>query len=281
MGKNLFEHTMVEMTWPEIDQLAKEDALVLLPLGVIEEHGYHLPLGTDIYLAISQARDIADELKKEQVPCVIAPPYYWGTMQVVTKNFPGSFTAKPGHIAAIITDILESLERSGFKRVLAINAHGDPLHSKVIMNAFKEYNKIHDLRVRWLTFEDDVVDVYGLTGKEDYVLPVPIYPFEDLVSGLEHMKDEFDVHAGAFETACMREAFPEFTNMEIARQQKATMLQGEQIRQWQSGKEEYNHLTPEGHVGDPAASEFLTTKLEKANRVIAHGIMNFYKIHER
>lgn len=278
MGKNLFEHTMVEMTWQEIDKMAKEDALVILPLGVIEEHGYHLPLGTDIYLAVSQAWNIKDEMEKAGEPCIIAPPYYWGTMEVVTKNFPGSFTARPETIRLMLLDIWESLERSGFRRVLTTNAHGDRLHQRAIWDTLKEYNadSTHELNVRWLTFEDDA-SADGLNGKEDYILAVPPYDFEKMVHGLEHMTDQFDIHAGAFETACMREAFPELTDMDTAVKMKATMLQGEKIGQWGSGKPEYNYLTPEGHVGDPAASVHLQTEMEKANRHIAHDIIDFYK----
>lgn len=276
METDIFEKTMVKMKWPEIDNLVKENALVIFPIGVIEEHGFHLPLGTDIYLAISQSRDIADEMEKENEPCVIAPPYYWGTMEVVTKNFPGSFTVRPENIKAIMIDILESLERFGFKRVLATNAHGDGLHIRTILTTFMEYNKVHNMNVRWLGFEDDI-KMYGLTGKEDFILEVPSYPLADMVCGVEELKDDFDVHAGALETAFMREAFPELTDMEIAKKQKPTMLKGEQIKQWQSGKTEYNSLTPNGHVGDPAMSVNLQTEREKANRVIAHQIIEFYK----
>lgn len=280
MGKNLFENTMVEMTWQEIDKKAKENALVILPLGVIEEHGYHLPLGTDIYLAVSQAWYIKDEMEKDGEACIIAPPYYWGTMAVVTKNFPGSFTARPETIRMMILDILESLEHSGFQRVLTTNAHGDGLHQRTIWNALKEYNENseHHMNARWLIFEDEA-KMNGFTCEEDYILAVPPYDFEKMVHGLEHITDQFDVHAGAFETACMREAFPEFTDMDIALKMKATMLQGEQIKQWHSGKTEYNMLTPEGHVGDPAASAHLQTEMEKANRHIARDIMEFYKRH--
>ncbi len=75
---NILKKTMVEMTWPQIKALAQKDALVLLPLGVIEEHSRHLPLGTDIYIATKEAEQIAEELTRLGMPCVIAPPFYWG-----------------------------------------------------------------------------------------------------------------------------------------------------------------------------------------------------------
>ena len=67
MNQNIFENTMAEMTWPEIEALAAEGALVLLPVGVIEEHGEHLPLGTDTYLAYAKEMCIRDSSQTKQV----------------------------------------------------------------------------------------------------------------------------------------------------------------------------------------------------------------------
>ena len=48
---NIFKDTMSEMTYEQIEKLVEQEAIVLFPVGIIEEHGPHLPLGTDIYLA--------------------------------------------------------------------------------------------------------------------------------------------------------------------------------------------------------------------------------------
>jgi creatinine amidohydrolase len=47
MGSATFDETMVNMTWPEIEKAAEQAAMVLLPTGVIEEHGPHMGLGVD------------------------------------------------------------------------------------------------------------------------------------------------------------------------------------------------------------------------------------------
>ena len=52
---NIFKDTMSEMTYEQVENLVEQEAVVLLPIGIIEEHGPHLPLGTDIYLAYKQA----------------------------------------------------------------------------------------------------------------------------------------------------------------------------------------------------------------------------------
>jgi hypothetical protein len=50
MGYSIFDETMVDMAWPDIERAATHGAIVLLPAGIIEEHGPHLGLAVDIYI---------------------------------------------------------------------------------------------------------------------------------------------------------------------------------------------------------------------------------------
>lgn len=51
MGYSIFDETMVDMTWTDIEKVVQEGAIALLPTGVIEEHGPHMGLAVDIYIA--------------------------------------------------------------------------------------------------------------------------------------------------------------------------------------------------------------------------------------
>lgn len=275
MNQNIFENTMAEMTWPEIEALAAEGALVLLPVGVIEEHGEHLPLGTDTYLAYAKARDIVAGMQELGLPCVIAPSYCFGVVSTVTKNFPGSFTAKPEHVQSIITDILESIENAGFKNVLLTNVHGDGVHISTIIGALKKYNQTHSMNARWLAVGKEA-STYGLSGAEDFLLSLDNNNIADMMDGLETLVDPFDVHAGAIETAIMMEKFPELVRSTLMIEQKPTMLCGKQIEQWMSGKPEYEQLTPAGHVGDPSKSSQIESKTTAFYNGLARNIAAFY-----
>ena len=61
--------TMMDMTWEEVDRLVKENALVLMAVGIIEEHGPHLPISTDLDLAMAQAEDVRQELECNILEC--------------------------------------------------------------------------------------------------------------------------------------------------------------------------------------------------------------------
>lgn len=276
MSHNILSHTMLELTWCEVEEAAKKNAVVLLPVGVVEEHSRHLPLGTDIYVAAAQAQDIAAEMEANGFPCIIAPPFYWGICSNLTKLFPGTFTSKKETVGEEITNILESLERAGFKRAVLLNAHGDWNHIAAITEALNRYNPLHALQAKWLTFEDDV-ESEGLTGVEEFLLAVPPYPLEKMIQIDGEIKDQFDVHAGAFETTVVREKFPELVKEEAIDELKATMFGEEEIRKWQSAEKENKFILPDGHAGDPAASHFMKSDMATAGKVIAQGIMAYYQ----
>ena len=64
MGYSIFESTMVDMTFPEITSAAENDAVVLMPIAVVEAHGPHLCLGTDTYTAYYFSIEIKKRLEK-------------------------------------------------------------------------------------------------------------------------------------------------------------------------------------------------------------------------
>lgn len=276
MNSNIFEKTMVEMDWHTIEELAKQNALVLMPVGVIEEHGRHLPVGTDIYMAAAQAKYMAKEMEMQGFPYIIAPPYYWGICSVLTKHFPGSFTLKPDTLKAVMEENLECLEKAGFRRVVLINAHGDPLHRSVITEAIHAYNSTHELKAKWLTFSCDL-EQEGFKGDEEYLLILPEHILQYLGNIEGALSDLFDVHAGAFETANMHACYKELTNTDQAKKEKATMLQGEQIHKWLQGHKADRYLIPEGFVGSPADYYKINSTPEQYNREIAKEIIKYYQ----
>jgi creatinine amidohydrolase len=240
---------MADMTYVEIEDLIKQEAVVLLPVAVIEEHGPHLPLGTDTYLTYSIFRHIQDELSNLNVKSVIAPPFYWG-INVATSGFAGSFTVKVDTMKAVLKDTIECLHNWGFKNVYLLNFHGDFLHSKTIVETVKE---IYETNPEEKKVYDIIPEFFqktlGLDGSEPYIL---VQKDEDNNSDNNEIDPYLDIHAGGFETSCMLLDFKELVNEELARKLESSKTTFELLRKWQRGGADGREVTPLGYCGNPS-----------------------------
>jgi creatinine amidohydrolase len=116
-GNKLF---LADYTWEELDKIKdKKKIIFLLPIGAIEEHGYHLPLKTDIFLASQIAEKAA--LK---VPGVIVMPDISYGFSITVANYSGTITIAPDTLISLVCDIVESLYRNGFRKLVIYNGHG-------------------------------------------------------------------------------------------------------------------------------------------------------------
>jgi creatinine amidohydrolase len=244
-GYSIFTETMADMTWPEIERAAENNAIVLLPLGVIEEHGPHIDCGADIYLAYAYCRFVKQELERNGVQAIIAPPFYWG-VNYSTRNFPGSFDMKPETMKALLTEILANLKHWGFKRVCYVNCHGEGGHNQVIMESARESRENPGIEAFYLV--DDIhLHRYGLKGDEEYIAVIAYEP-----PGGEPVIKVPDFHAGAFETGDMIALFPGLVDAELAKMLKAPEVKEGDYQQW---GHDARKVTPLGYGGDPSACD--------------------------
>jgi creatinine amidohydrolase len=133
MSYPIFDETMVDLTWVELEKKAKENLPVILPISIIEEHGPHMDLAPDVYLVHKLAKEIKHRLKKKQVDSLIAPPMYWGVSKCA-ESFPGTFSVRPETMIAIMVDLVSCLHKWGFKKIFIVNGHGDYLNIQTIIN---------------------------------------------------------------------------------------------------------------------------------------------------
>jgi creatinine amidohydrolase len=126
--------------YPEIDQKIKQGAVVLLPIGQVEEHGPHLPVGTDTHIAEGVARRVA-ELLDGEIPILLMPAV-WSTYSVdAVGQWPGLIKVRTRVVIDLVHDIVASLLRMGFRKVLMLNAHGNnpPLLGTVLRELADEF----------------------------------------------------------------------------------------------------------------------------------------------
>ena len=109
-------HAMGEMTVKEIREYLKTNKTIIVPYGVVEQHGYHLPVSMDIHNAEVPAYVLA-----EKIGCIVAPPlnYCFSGGQL-----PGPINVRPTSFCAIMCDIVESLASQGFENILIYPGHG-------------------------------------------------------------------------------------------------------------------------------------------------------------
>ena len=181
MYTSIFEGTIVTDNWLDVQKAGKEKRPVLFPIGVIEEHGPHIPLGSDIYWSYAMCRMVKDKLKSMGKEAVIAPPYYWG-VNFCTGGFPGSFSLKPETMKQVLVELLENLKAYGFEEVYCFNYHGDATHIGAIVEAI-QFARAELFMNCKLVLEAMDLELHGWEETEEFLLVTnPPYPMECLQS---------------------------------------------------------------------------------------------------
>ena len=245
MGYSVFTGTMVDMPWPQVEAAARRGASVLLPVGIIEEHGPHLGLGVDTYAAYLVAVKAKEKLAGRGLETLVTPPQYWG-ISPATGIFGGTFSVRPETMKALVVDIVTSLTGWGFDRVFTVNWHADLLHVRTLYEAVVEARRTSGADARFIASDFDLRRL-RLTGEEDGVLVQQNAPGIGMGSG-----PYLDVHAGSMETAVMARFFPEGLDEGYIRGLEATKLTGEDLRDLGTSEELTRALIPDGYFGNPA-----------------------------
>jgi creatinine amidohydrolase len=184
---------MEEMSSREIGAaLAAGKRTVLIMAGSVEQHGPHLPTGTDAMLGYERGTRLALALGDALVAPVIRPGLSEHHM-----NFPGSFTLQPETFKALLLDYCHSLARHGFQNLVLIPTHGGNYSAMEEMLP-KIQSSLPDCRVVLMSREDSLGAHRSIQGR---------LQVDPLKAG---------VHAGEVETAMMIVHRPDLVTMELA-----------------------------------------------------------------
>ena len=115
-----------DLTRWEMEQVDRENTIVLIPLGALEQHGNQAPLGTDDIIAEAMSQEIKKALEaegEEDFPMLLFPVIPVG-LSTEHKNFCGSVTVRPDTYYHLLYDICVSLAHHGFKKLAFLVCHG-------------------------------------------------------------------------------------------------------------------------------------------------------------
>jgi creatinine amidohydrolase len=109
-----------EMKWPDIAGLDRSKTLVIGCIAAMEQHGLHLPLGTDTFIGREIVRRI-EEAMPERVLCL---PALWLGASSHHMDFPGTVSASTTTMRAVLHDVISSIHQHGFRKMVVLNSHG-------------------------------------------------------------------------------------------------------------------------------------------------------------
>jgi creatinine amidohydrolase len=118
-----------QLTMPEFSAGLAATRTVLIPFGATEEHGPHLPLGTDTF----QAADVC-RLLAQQRPIFVAPPIPYGVCRS-TGDHPGTLSLTTETLKALTIDLVKTCYRQGLRNVVILSGHAGGTHNATLLDA--------------------------------------------------------------------------------------------------------------------------------------------------
>lgn len=226
-----------KMTWQEVQSYLQSNDMVIIPIGSTEQHGPHLPLGTDFFQSIEICKKIS-----EKTGVIVAPVVLAG-YSVYHSGFPGTLSLKPETFEEVLFETAEILIKYGFRRIMFFNYHGG--------NNVSQQNVIHRIN-----HETEAIAVaIGLGG-----------PVQKSEGG-----EFFDWHAGKSETSNMLYLHPELVRKDKMEQPKITLPEKTK-KLFEIGKENSAFESVAGSLlGVPSE----TGKAGASHEISSNGIWSF------
>ena len=224
------------------DEIVSADPkLAILPIGSIEQHGPHLPVGTDWYIADALGKGVAELTGGFLLPAL--------PISTCRENMgkKGTVWMDPDHFYHMLTSILMSLKEQGFKKAVTLQCHGGIF---IMTPVIRQVNAINHPNF--------------MVANVDYAMFPPLYPVESPVPG------QVEIHAGDEETSLMLHIAPETVHMERAEAGWPTVP-----RPYLSYASIF-HATPNGVWGDPTGAT-----AEKGQQILEYRTKAIVKEIER
>lgn len=210
MRTALVSGLLEDMTWLDVRAAAERGLPVVLPVGATEQHGPHLPLGTDCAIPRAIALRAA-----RSYPLVLAPPVAFGArsrpLSGGGEGFPGTLSLRATTLLAVLEDVLAALVRSGFRKLCLQNWHFE--NAGYLWEAAQTTAERHP-EARFLVLAE----------------PLPALAADDVDAIFRGDFGGWDVeHAAIAETSLMLAIRPELVRTELVRDDEAARRPGFEV----------------------------------------------------
>ena len=231
---------------PQLKSLADVNAIVIVPVGSIEQHGPHLPVKVDALIATEVARRAAMKVRTHQP--ILVTPTVWCGLAEHHMDFCGTLTLDFETFCALLKNLCRSIRHHGFQRIFFLNGHGGNIAAlNVICSEF--VRELDGLRVVSGTY---------------WTLPEVAEKFAEILEVQNNVR-----HAGEAETSMMLALEPELVDQARLSQADGTLdipFYESGVSRWVSFKE----VSANGVIGSPSAAT--AAKGELLLEVAAEGI---------
>lgn len=223
------------MTKDELAAAADRGAVVVVTLGATEQHGAHLPVGTDSMTAQHIAHMAATQAGDAGTEVIVAPPVWWGYSRD-HLGFPGTLTLSHRTLTNLLVELGQSVTANGFSRVLFLNGHGS--------NDRLLYYVLRDI-------QDATPTPCALAAVTYWKLA------SDVVAAKRESTTGGMAHACEFETSLMLNSNPELVQMDLAVDERANEYSRYRRQELLASgpvmaPDRFRDLTRSGVVGDPS-----------------------------
>lgn len=203
------ERFLPRLTRKQVSELPKEEALVILSVGAVEQHGDHMPVMTDSLIGEATLTQALEKVSPEHQIWVIPPISYGKSNEHL--GIAGTISLSANTLHHVIMDIAESLKLSGFRRLLLLNTHGGNMD---LLNVVSREIRI---KTGLMVF---------------YLMPGGMHNAKDLFTADEL---EYGIHGGDYETSIVMAIKPDWVQNEFAANEIPNM-------------KVYDYLTMEGKI---------------------------------
>ena len=132
-----------DLNWMDVQSYLEKDDRVMLVLGATEQHAY-LSLLTDIKIPLAMA-----DTASQQSGVLVAPPLNFG-ISPYFLDYPGTISFRLSTLMDAAEDIIRSLYRQGFRRILILNGHGGNIGVRARLDEL--VNELTDLKLNWYSW---------------------------------------------------------------------------------------------------------------------------------